>query len=271
MHRLRCSWVLSLWLVIGSAVQAAEPPLRVCLNDVPHPPWRMASPDGRIQRQGLDFLFLDRLAQRSGLAIEISLLPWKRCLADLKSGAQDAVLSLSYLAEREEFVVYPTRKGEPDTSMALRHNRYHWYAARPLSLRWDGEKLRGLPAGAVVGVQTGYSIGTVVRDLGFTVDEAARTTTANLEKLARGRVQVVALQAKEADEVLRHRPDLGRRIQRVEPVLQERAYYTAFTRSYWSQNPQRVLGLWRDVAAIRDSAEYRQAEAKALAQTPAAP
>lgn len=148
---------------------------------------------------------------------------------------------------------------------------YHWYAARPVSARWDGLQLSGLSVTAVVGVQTGYSIGTVVRDMGFTLDEAARTTTSNLEKLALGRVQVAALQAKEADEVLRNRPDLNRRIQRLDPPLQERAYFTAFTRGYWSQDPQRVLTLWRHVAAIRDSAEYRQAEAKALAQTPAAP
>ncbi|MBB5205191.1 polar amino acid transport system substrate-binding protein [Inhella inkyongensis] len=247
--------------------QAPEPrALRVCLNDVPHIPWRMADEAGRIQREGLDFVFLDLLARRSGLQIQIALLPWKRCLADLKSGEQDAVLSMSYLPEREELGVYPMRLGVIDERLALRHNQYSWYVLQGHNLRWDGRKLSGLSPEALVGVQSGYSIGTVVREQGLKVDEGARTAESNLEKLVRGRVQLAALQVNEADRVLRKRPDLGARIQKLQPLLQERAYFTVFSQSFWGRYPRTVLDLWRDIATLRDSKAYREAENRAQEQ-----
>ncbi len=263
-HLLR-ALLLMLWVCVGSA-HAEEPrTLRVCLNDVPHIPWRMADAEGRIQREGLDFVFLDLLSKRSGLQIQIALLPWKRCLAELKNGERDAVLSMSHLPEREELGVFPTRRGALDTSLALRHNRYSWYVVKASPLRWDGQRLSGLPADSLlVGVQSGYSIASVVRELGFKADEGARTAEANLEKLARGHVQAAALQVNEADRVLRANPALAARLRKLEPLLQERAYFTVFSHAYWRRNPRQVLDLWRDIAAVRDSAAYRQAEARAL-------
>ncbi|MFO1250246.1 MAG: transporter substrate-binding domain-containing protein [Inhella sp.] len=260
-----------LWALGGlgqATAQTAEPAaLRVCLNDVPHMPWRMADAQGRIQREGLDFVFLDLLARRSGVPVQIALLPWKRCLAELKNGERDAVLSMSHLPEREELGVYPTRRGVVDESLALRHNRYSWYVAKASPLRWDGRHLAGAPTeGLPVGVQSGYSIASVVRELGLKVDEGARTAEANLEKLARGHVQAAALQVNEADRVLRANPGLAARLRKLQPLLQERAYFTVFSHAYWRRNPRQVLDLWRDIAAVRDSAAYRQAEARALEQ-----
>lgn len=257
---------LLVWVLLALApAQAQEPTtLRVCLNDVPHIPWRMADADGRIQREGLDFVFLDLLSKRSGLQIQIALLPWKRCLAELKNGERDAVLSMSHLPEREELGVYPTHLGLVDERLALRHNQYSFYVLKSSPMRWNGRKVSGLAPDGLVGVQSGYSIGSVVREQGLKVDEAARTAEANLEKLLRGHVQAAALQVNEADRVLRSKPALAARIQKLQPLLQQRAYFTVFSHPFWKQHPRLVLGLWRDIAALRDSASYRQAELRAL-------
>lgn len=238
--------------------------LRVCLNDVAHAPWRLADEKGRARRQGLDFVFLDLLERRGGIKVEVSLLPWKRCLADIKSGQQDAILGISYLPEREELGHYPQLAGQPDESLAVRYDQYAWYAPAGTTLRWDGKQLQGLPAEGVVGVQSGYSIANLVRGMGLRVDEAARTAEANLEKLVRGRVQVAALQSRETDQVLAAKPALAAAVQRLEPKLQERAYFMIFSRAFVARSARGLPLWWREVVAVRDSAVYRRAEVEAL-------
>ncbi|MBB5204560.1 polar amino acid transport system substrate-binding protein [Inhella inkyongensis] len=255
--------ILLLALAISwPAVQAET--LRVCLNDVGHPPWRDSDAQGKAKRSGLDFVFLKLLGERSGVRIDVDLLPWKRCLADVKSGNQDAILGISYLLEREELGHYPQLSGQPDPSLAVRFDRYAWYAAADSGIHWDGKILHGVTAETLVGVPSGYSIAVQVKQLGLKVDDAARTSQANLEKLARGRVQLAALQAREADQLLAMSPKLAQQVRRLEPLFQDRAYYMLFSRLFVARS-QRPLPLWwREVVAVRDSAEYRRAESAAL-------
>lgn len=238
--------------------------LRVCLNDVAHAPWRLPDDRGRARREGLDFVFLELLQQRSGVRVEIALLPWKRCLADIKTNQQDAILGISYLPEREELGHYPQLAGQPDESLAVRYDQYAWYAPAGTTLRWDGKQLAGLAPESIVGVQSGYSIASLVRGMNLRVDEAARTAEANLEKLARGRVQIAALQSREADQVLAAKPALAAAVHRLDPKLQERAYFMIFSREFVARSKRALPLWWREVVAVRDSAAYRKAEADAL-------
>ena len=115
---------LLLAVLLPAAVWAQPAPklLRLCLNEVPHPPWRFADAQGRVAREGLDFFIAQQWAQRSGLEVQIALQPWKRCLADLKDGLQDAVLSMSHLPERDAIAVFPrTASGQLDEGFALEH------------------------------------------------------------------------------------------------------------------------------------------------------
>jgi polar amino acid transport system substrate-binding protein len=122
-----------------------------------------------------------------------------------------------------------------------------------------------------VGVQSGYSVAAVVKGLGLKVDDAARTAEANLSKLAFGRFEVAALQAKEADQVLQRKPALAQAVQRLEPLLQERPYYMIFSRNFVARSKRPLPLWWREVVAVRDSPAYRKAEAEALRALEEAP
>lgn len=238
--------------------------LRVCVNETPHPPWREHDANGRAQRKGLDFLFLDLLEKRSGLKLELALLPWKRCLSDLKSGEQDLVFGMSFLTERIPLGIYPMHQGQLDERLALRHFRYHWYVRDDSPARWDGKTLSGLGASSRVGVQPGFSIGAVVQGMGLPIDEVSRSTESLLGRLVAAELPIVALQTEEAERVLRGRPVWQQRIRRLEPLIQERAYYAVFSRRFWAQNQARALALWQDMAAVRGSQTYLDAERAAL-------
>lgn len=266
-----CRRALLLSLLLGGATAAAQAPLRVCLNETPHWPWRLADAQGRTQRQGLDYVFLEMLSRRAGLALQISQLPWKRCLSDLKDGEQDAVFSLSHLPERDEIGVFPRRDGVVDERMALRRFGYAWYVRRDSAGHWDGRLLTGLGPRPRIAAQPGFAIGIVVREYGLQVEEGARTTEAMLQRVLRKQLQAAVLQVNEADRVLFEQTEIARGVHRLDPPIQERAYYVAFSHAYFQSHRERALQLWQDMAAVRDSAAYQEAETAALRPNVAAP
>lgn len=249
-------------LFTAPAVRAQER-LRVCLGDVPHPPYRLADGQGRAIAKGLDYLFLELLALRTGVSMEPALLPARRCLLELKAGQQDAVFSISHVAEREEAGRYPMRDGHPDVSLALRMQQYAWYVRREADLSWDGRQLSGFKTTDRVGVQTGYSIAQVLREQGFAVDDAVRSLDANFDKLLRGRVPALVLQISEAEALLQRRPEIAQAVRRLEPPVQVRAYYVVLGHHLERQSRLSAAQWWAAIAAVRDSAEYRQAEVAA--------
>ncbi|MBB5205252.1 polar amino acid transport system substrate-binding protein [Inhella inkyongensis] len=253
------------WALANPCVEAAEP-VRVCLGDVAHPPYRLADAKGRTQRQGLDFVFLDLLAQRSGFQIQSELLPGRRCLLELKAGQQDMLFSISYLPEREDAALFPMRNGQPDAKLALRSQQYVWYVLQSSSLRWDGRALQGLAPQQAVGAQTGYSISAHLREQGFVVDDGVRSAALNFEKLLKGRFAALAVQVSESEGVLRQRPEWASQLRRLDPPIQERHYFMALGHHLAQRSGKTPAQWWELIAEVRDSAAYRKAEAAAKSE-----
>lgn len=256
---VKTAWWVAASLVLAAWPVMAQERLRVCLGDVANPPYRLADAQGRLQRKGLDFLFLELLEQRTGVLTDPAFLPAKRCLLELRTGQQDAVFSISHLPEREEAGLYPLLDGQPNPALALRTQRYYWYVLRESRLSWDGKQLQGLPERTPIGVQAGYSIGVALREQGYLVDDAVRALEPNIEKLLRGRVGALVLQDSEADGVLRRHPDRAAQLRRLEPPVQERAYYVVLGRHLAQRSRLSPAQWWAAMAEVRDSPAYRQA------------
>lgn len=90
----------SLWCLTSLA--GAQVPLKVAV-DAFNPPFMYADAQG--QAQGLYVDQLRALATRSGLALEITPMPWKRALAGLDSGAH-AVAGIYANPERQARYLY---------------------------------------------------------------------------------------------------------------------------------------------------------------------
>lgn len=255
-------------LLLGLQAQAAQPQLlRVCQNDAAHVPWRLPEPGGaKARRAGLDFVFLDLLAQRLGLQLQITLAPGRRCLAELRAGQQDAILGISFLPERELDGVFPRGSdGRVDEKRAIRFDQYAWYVPTHAELNWDGRRLL-LPRGSVVGVQSSNSIGAELKRQGYRIEDGARTAEATLEKLVRGRIEAAALLSSHADAVLQRVPGWNSQIRRLDPALARRAYFMIFSHAYAElRGAAGMAALWLDLLAVRDSSSYRQAEMQAFA------
>ncbi|MBH9553685.1 substrate-binding periplasmic protein [Inhella gelatinilytica] len=262
----RCALALMVWLssspaLARSQASAALAPvaqlLRVCVSEEPHPPWRLAGPDGRVVQQGLDFAFLDELRQRTGIQLEVALRPGGRCLRELAAGDQDAMFAISHLPEREGQARFPGLPGRPDTERAVRRIEYAWYVPQNSPLHWDGETLHGLLPTDRVGVQRGYAITARLRAKQMRFEEGPSSVQRNLDMLQRGRVAALALHGQAAEAVLAQRPDLRRTLRRLSPALELRPYYLVFSHRFMETHESLALQLWQAAAAVRDSEHLR--------------
>lgn len=254
--------VSSLLLLGASAAAAAEPPLRICIDEAPQAPWRVADRDGRLRGNGLEFMFLKLLGEK-GWDLRLLVRPWKRCLSDAREGAVDLIMAVSYTADRSAYLRYPMKEGLPDAAQALRHDAYSLLVPAQAEVQWDGLHLQ-LPGGRLVGVQSGYSVALNVKALGYLPDESSRTALGTLERLLKGQVQAAVVQRSEALYLMRSQPELARRLRVLEPELTVRVYYLGAARAFADGQPDRWAALQQAAVAVRNTPEYQRALAATL-------
>lgn len=263
--RLAAAWLCLLTMLMPVAALAQQPVevLRLCADEQPLYPWRLA--DAGAAQRGLDFVLLETAAQQLGLKLVFTALPWRRCQADLQQGVQDGALGMSFRRDRMGLGVFPLRDGEADEGLRMRRERYSLYKLSDQPLHWDGKTLSA-PSGQelVVGAQSGYSIVEQLGGMGLKVDAGTRSVEANLEKLLRGRVQAVALLSGEGDEALKRDERKARLLRRLDPPLVEKSYFLVFSRAYFASHEALARRLWAELALVRESAEFKRAEAELL-------
>lgn len=138
----RIAFVL-LGLLIGLNAPLLAAPLRVCMSEVPHQPWRLAERDGRVRDRGLDFELLRHFRARSGRELQLQLHAGLRCLVELELGRADIGIGFSHTAERARYLRYPQRQGRADASLALRVDSYYLYQRAGGAWRWQSSRLVG--------------------------------------------------------------------------------------------------------------------------------
>lgn len=227
-------------LLLALACDAEAVTLRLCTLDQPFPPHTM--PDG----SGVAQVLLRQAAREEGITIENSFAPRLRCIARLKSGEVDGLLS-AFLPERMEYGVFPMAGATADETRALSMVRFVVFRQKGGAVQWDGSAFSGLDA-RPVGIQVGLAVAQRLRQTGVTVDEGAKTIGQNLEKLVRGRLQaVVALEGESQPLVDR----LGDRIEVLPKAFDATPIYLQVHPAYYAGNREAVVKLWNAVRRLR--------------------
>lgn len=92
-----------MWMALeclGSA--RAGQPLSVCEDIAGWPPYTFADPTNPDAIIGASKDFIFGILERAGYAPHITMLPWKRCLAQVESGQTDMLLNASFSEERAQ-------------------------------------------------------------------------------------------------------------------------------------------------------------------------
>jgi polar amino acid transport system substrate-binding protein len=182
-----------------------------------------------------------------GLKIEMSRMPWKRCLAQLQSGEVDAIVG-SFKPDRLANGVYPMKNNSPDPAMAIDVRSYYLYKPRGSTVQWDGQQFGEL--NGAVGAPLGYSIVDDLQKMGVKVEQT-RSAAVDFQKLGLRRLAAVAALEKVGDYYVR----LGRDgdFVKVTPALATKEYYLMFSRQFIQKHPDTASRIWRTLAEVRDS------------------
>ncbi|UAW98792.1 transporter substrate-binding domain-containing protein [Halopseudomonas nanhaiensis] len=163
--------------LIFSAGSAADP-LRVVSE--PWPPY-VFEENGRYL--GVDLEIAEHVLRELGHEVTWDLLPWKRALHTVKTGGAHAILDIVPSAERIEALHFP------DEHLSRNETVLFYHRDRPHPF----DSLADL-AGLTIGVSPGYTYSSAeFTEASHFVREPAPTFEANLFKLMRGRIDMVAM------------------------------------------------------------------------------
>ena len=252
MSRTSRSLAIASLILQGSTLalaQTAPEVIHICHENEDAYPWLLKDKPGYSQ------IMMTQLEKQLGTPIKLMPMPWKQCLADLKAGKVEGAMNASFSAERAEFAHYPLKlDGEPDATKRMYRATYALYKTKGATLSWDGKTLG---ANGTVGAQTGFSIVAQLKQLGAKVEDSSPTADELLGRVASGRYLAAALQTTEAEASLSSVPSLQAKIERVNPALIEKPYFTVFSKPFFAKHGQTAREIWRIQGKLRESPEFK--------------
>lgn len=229
--------------------------LRICSDDRAHPPFFYPDRDGSVQT------LVHMAAAQVGMKVEISPMPVRRCRAEVQHGGADAVLMTAFVDANARDLVYPMRDGRTDADKSVARTQAMVFRRKGSKASWDGKRFSHL-SGPVL-VPTGYAfISHRLAQAQVPFDEGARDAEQNFLKLLGSRSELVILPENDGMELLRN-PKWSGRIEVLPLPFTVQEFYMAFSSAFFQEHPDVAAALWRAIADIRNSREYRQAVGQA--------
>lgn len=245
---LACGTLLGLCAPVRAAEGGPES-VHICHENEDAFPWLLKDKPGYSQ------IMMAQLEKQLGTPIKLVPMPWKQCLAEVKSGKIDGAMNASFSAERAEFAHYPLKlDGEADATKRMYRATYALYKTKGASVSWDGKALSG---SGTFGAQAGFSIVAQLKQLGVKVEDNAPTADELLNRVASGRYLAAALQTTEAEASLAALPALHSKIERISPPLVDKAYFTIFSKPFFAKHGQTAREVWRLQGKLRESPEFK--------------
>lgn len=227
-------------------------PWRVCVGDIPVPPFILAQTD----QQGITERLLVDAGRRAGLAVALLRHPHKRCQKEIDSGEVDA-LFLSAIPANLDAYGFPMRQGALDVSRRATRVTVVWIKRAADEFDWDGRALKGAGPSTLVAVRAGFRLGRVAaQGLGLQVDEAAFNAQQTLRKLQARRVDLVLAIQQEYESLLQL-PEHGG-LQALSRPLSNVDYYAVVRKNLPADQQAQVEAWWNEIGQLRDSAAYRE-------------
>ncbi|MBH9551263.1 substrate-binding periplasmic protein [Inhella gelatinilytica] len=244
-------------LLMGTSAWAQQhpPTLTFCLENADNIPWIMMG-----AKPGYAQLLMLEVGKQMGIEFKLVPTPWKQCLADVKAGTVDGAISGSYSKERAEFADYPIKlDGEVDATRRLYRASYSFYRQKGAALQWDGKALQ---ANGLIGAQQGFSVVAQLKDLGAKVEDNTTSADEVLKRVVSGKYQAGVVQNAEGDNSIAQDPAL-KGLERVEPVIVEKAYYTLFSKTFTAKHAPTARAVWNTILKVRNDPAFK-AQAGAL-------
>ncbi len=234
---LPCVALIALLVVCG----AHGATMRICTDEVAHPPHISPSGDGLLDRR------IRIAASIAGVDLEWHAAPVSRCLGEMRTGFADAFPASAATAAMRPFLAYPMAGGTLDSSRAVMVARMVVYRRKGTMMTWDGKRFAGLstPVLAMPGMRLVHER---LAMLGVAADGGGKSLEINFAKLLAGRADL-AIGPESDGRILLARAEFGATIEALPVPFSEEAYYLVVSRRFYALNRESVERMWQALGA----------------------
>lgn len=234
--------LLLLWL-LPCALRAA--PVTLCVDGNDWPPYTLARGEGRLQ------VLVREAAHEAGLTVRYVALPWRRCMAEVQSGALQGAVGQPATAWGRERFAFPMRDGEVDPARALVATSLVFLRPAGEAVRWDGRRVVGL-RGPVLHSRGYDDAQELLQRHRLPADDGGSSTEINARKLLAGRSNLMVTYREDARRLLAD-PEFAQRLEVLPRPLGQYRYYLVFNLEYRREHPRTVERWWNAVRRLRSA------------------
>lgn len=244
------AWLLACMLAVPARADSARP-LLICYDNVAQPPWSAPSGDG------LNFELLKRVEKQLGEHFSYAAKPWRRCMEELRVGTVDGVIGAADAPERHQFAIYPSLPdGRTDPARAMFEDQVYVFLRVGGQASWDGRTLRS--PSRDIGVPSGYAIAERVRQQGLRARDLIKSPEDGLRLLVSGMFDAILLEGAHAVRLASQDPRFQGKVRQAELPYAVLDLHLPVNRQAYARDPQRIEAIWRAIASVRQSPDYRQ-------------
>jgi polar amino acid transport system substrate-binding protein len=170
---------MACWVPLGLSMAHADALVLVAADSIP----TAYVENGK--KIGLLVDLVQEAFQRAGVVVDIQIMPWARCLAEVKAGKVDGIFSVYKTRERQEFLTY--------TDEVLITQVQALFVRKDSAITFDGDlgKLGGLRIGVINQTSYGPRLDAALEAGLFKKVDVGNSVSANLGKLLADRVDVI--------------------------------------------------------------------------------
>lgn len=211
--------LLAIYSVADTSV--AEPiPEVITFCEDPWPPYTYGNV-GHEPQGGIAVKLVKLIFSNLNYHADLKLYPWKRCLAQMKTGERDALMLLGYSNEREKYLTYSTP--------VVKVQDLIWFHKDKV-IDWETfEDIKHLTFGRTAGFQYGEEFEQAIKRSSIRVDQA-NTDLLNFKKLTTGRIDAFIANESTAAEIFRTHPELRASLASAPKPLKEGPLYLGFSK-----------------------------------------
>jgi len=229
---------------LSNPVFASEKSLSICWEKELKPPFLMLN--DQLQPTGIAVEWLEQILQQHQITPKHRILPWKRCLVELKRGNVDIVPNASFKKSRLQFAYYT----QPIYSTHLK--LYHLNSAqyKPENFT-EIEQFSTHSIGGVNGFNYTPFDGQLKINLG------AKTRKSLLAKLERGRLDFAILQQEVLQAMLINQPEqLAKFVAIDSPITPSQPYHALVIKNSNGQSIVKLID--NGIKTLQNSGKYHE-------------
>jgi polar amino acid transport system substrate-binding protein len=240
--------IMALLVVLGLLRPAGAVELRLVYIDQDASPYLAGAGTTVPAHPGIAVELVQRAVGQIGGSLQLTRLPARRMMEEVKAGRQDGILGFRHSEERARNLVFPLRNGQPDGTRHAARLAHSLYRRQGDVITWDGQRIGGLRVPvAVSGTQL---ISEAMQAQGVEIIRI-ESSGQMFGMLALGRVDAVVVLDILGDRQMAEQ-GTGRVEKLTPPVLIE-DFHVPVSPRFYAANRDFTERLWNMIGELRDA------------------